>query len=314
MPKTVLILGANGRFGRNAQSAFSWANWNVATFDRATESLPDAAWGADVIVNAWNPAYPNWAKVVPKLTRQVIATARDTGATVLLPGNVYPYGPDMPAQLSETTPHAAPQGLGKIKAEMEAAYRDAGVRTIILRAGDFIDTEASGNWFDKIITAKLEKGIVTYPGDLDTPHAWAFLHDVADAAVALAEQADSLPRFAEVQFDGFTLTGRELHAALEQATGRALKLQQMSWLPLTLARPFWPMAKYLQEMRYLWNTPHGLCGERLRELAPELQPTPLIEALAASVPDQIDPDRMVPRTSLRKRRPFNLCTCNSKTA
>ncbi|MCF6316055.1 MAG: hypothetical protein L3J30_07185 [Marinosulfonomonas sp.] len=48
--------------------------------------------------------------------------------------------------------------MGRIRTEMEAAYRDSGVRTIILRAGDFIDTQASGNWFDKVMTPKLDKG------------------------------------------------------------------------------------------------------------------------------------------------------------
>jgi len=314
MAKTVLILGSNGRFGRNAASAFTWANWNVVRFDRSVDTLPDAAWGADIIVNAWNPAYPDWETQVPKFTAQVIATAKDTGATVLIPGNVYNYGAEMPVKLCETTPHTPTTRLGEIREAMERAYRDASVKTIILRAGDFIDTERSGNWFDQIITAKIAKGKITYPGELDAPHAWAFLHDLADAAVALADQADTLPTFTEVNFPGYTLTARELHAGLEAATGKALDLNQMAWWPVSLARPVWQLAKHLLSMRYLWDTPHTMASDTFEHLVPDFAPTPLVEALVASLPDQIDPDRMVTRRPIGNRRPFNLCCSNTKAA
>lgn len=314
MAKTVLILGASGRFGCNAKAAFAWANWNVISYDRSVDSLPDAAWGADVIVNAWNPSYTDWAEDVPRLTQEVINTARDTGATVLIPGNIYNYGERMPEVLREETQHAPTSQLGVIRETMEQAYRDAGVRTIVLRAGDFIDTCASGNWFDKIITAKMHKGFVDYPGDLDTPHAWAFLHDLADVGVALADQADALPRFTQVNFPGYTLTARELHAALEEASGASLTLREMPWWPIRLSRPIWPMAKHLLEMRHLWNTPHSMASEAFDQYMPGFEPTPLVDALIASLPDKIDPDRMMPRSALHKRRPFNFCCGNAKVA
>ncbi len=317
MTKTVLILGASGRFGRNAQCSFSWAGWDVRTYDRATDTLPDAAWGADLIINAWNPAYTDWARDVPKLTAQIIETSRDTGATVLIPGNIYNYGPEMPDILSEGTPHRATNPLGRIRIEMEQAYRDAGVRTIILRAGDFIDIDASGNWFDKIITAKAAKGRISYPGNPDLPHAWAFLPDVTDMAAALAEQLDQLDTFSEFNVPGFTLTGRELTDAISKVTRREQHLRQMSWLPIMFARPFWSMATPLLEMRYLWDTPHQIMSNALQQRLPEFQPTSLEDALAASLPADVNPDGFVrrPVSALPRRLvPFN-CSCgNTQTS
>ncbi len=313
MQKTVLILGASGRFGRNAQCSFSWAGWDVRTFDRETDQLPDAAWGADLIVNAWNPAYTDWAAEVPKLTAKIIDTAKDTGATVLIPGNVYNYGSDMPALLNEQTPHRATNPLGRIRIEMEQAYRDAGVRTIILRAGDYIDTAKSGNWFDQIITAKAAKGRFAYPGNPDVPHAWAFLPDVTDMAAAIAENMDQLDTFSEICVPGFTLTGHEMADAISKVTGKAQRLNQMSWLPIQAARLFWPMAKPLLEMRYLWNTSHALTSDKLTQLLPDFQTTSLEDALAASLPENINPDGFVRRdvASLPRRlMPFN-CSCGN---
>ncbi|MFD2853738.1 hypothetical protein ACFSZS_01465 [Seohaeicola zhoushanensis] len=45
MSKTVLILGASGRFGRAAADAFAQAGWTVRNYDRASGDLARAAWG-----------------------------------------------------------------------------------------------------------------------------------------------------------------------------------------------------------------------------------------------------------------------------
>lgn len=299
MSQTVLVLGASGRFGRNAVASFSKAGWNTRRFDRRTQNLRIAAQGADVIVNAWNPPYTEWARQVPGLHRKVIETAVETGATVIVPGNTYVYGADAPAPWSEKTPHGARNQLGQIRIEMERAYRSSGVRTIMLRAGDFIDTEASGNWFDKIMTARLARGDFVYPGNPDIPHSWAFLPDLTKAAVQLAEKRDVMPDFLDIPFPGYTLTGHEMVAALSRATGRDLRLRKMSWLPIQLARPVWKMAGSLLEMRYLWNTPHWLDGSRFQQEMPGFEETPVDEALrqalgGVSVGDQIHPDQPVP--------------------
>jgi hypothetical protein len=58
--------------------------------------LAEAAAGADLIFNAWNMAYSHWARTIPGLTAQVIEAARATGAAVMIPGNVYVFGQDLP--------------------------------------------------------------------------------------------------------------------------------------------------------------------------------------------------------------------------
>lgn len=284
MTQTVLILGASGRFGRNAATAFRQAGWTVVAFDRMRDDLQGAARRADVIVNAWNPPYPDWARQVPGLHAQVIEAAKAAGATVIVPGNVYVFGAETPAPWGPDTPHRATNPLGRIRIEMEAAYRASGVRTIILRAGDFLDTEASGNRFDQIMIKPLARGRFTYPGNPDIAHAWAFLPDLTRAAVALAERRKALQQFCDVTFPGYTATGRDIAQALTQVTGRQVTLKQMSWLPLHLARPFWPMAGCLLEMRYLWNTPHRLDGAVFDALLPEFRQTPLIQAVAQAIP------------------------------
>ncbi len=284
MQQAALILGATGRFGRNAAKAFSDAGWTVQKFDRRKDDLQSATRGVDVIVNAWNPLYPDWARQVPELHHQVIAAASARDLTVIVPGNVYVFGADTPGPWSAETPHLARNPLGRIRIEMEEAYRASSVRTIMLRAGDFIDTAASGNWFDQIMIKHLRRGRFVYPGNPDIPHAWAYLPDLTRAAVALAEMRYTLPRFCDVPFAGYTLSGNEMAQALSRVAGHELTLKQMAWWPPQLASPFWRMAPHLLEMRYLWDTPHRLDGYFFDALLPEFKQTDLNEALRNAVP------------------------------
>ena len=283
MEQTVLILGGTGRFGRAAAEAFGNAGWRLRLFDRATDRLPDAATGADVIVNGWNPTYDRWSDLLPGLTDQVIGAARASGATLIQPANVYVYGEGSPELLGPDTPHAATNPLGRLRIEMEERLRASGVPVILLRAGDFIDTRASGNWFDRILLAKLGKGRLDYPGNPDIPHAWAYLPDLGRAAVALAERRGDLAPVEEVLFPGWTLSGRELAGLVAEAAGRPVRLAALPWWPLRLARPFWRLADGLLEMRYLWNMPHRLDGSRFAALVPEFTETPAREGIAAAV-------------------------------
>lgn len=298
MTRNALVLGAKGRFGSHVADALEAAGWTVRRFDRARDTLPAAATGMDLIVNGWNPPYTGWAAELAGLADQVIAAARASGATILQPANVYVYGEGSPEVLTPETPHRAANPLGRLRIEMEARLKDSGVPVILLRAGDFIDTEPSGNWFDRVIAKDAAKGLFSYPGNPDIPHAWAYLPDLAAAAVALADARKDLPAFCEVLFPGHTLTGRELCAATERALGRPVRLGRMSMLPLQLARPFWPMAKHLIEMSYLWSMPHRLVDDRLARLAPGLPRTPIETAVARALGHDVHPDKAVAQAAV----------------
>lgn len=279
MRKSVLILGATGRFGRHAADAFWNAGWSIRAFDRQHDDLMQSARNADVIIAAWNPAYTDWAEQLMPLHRRIIAAAKASGSTVILPCNVYVYAPDAPLPWGPDTPHEAQNPMGRLRIEVETLYRESGVRTVFLRAGDFIDTESTDSWLDKVILQPLHKGHISYPGRLDAPHSWAWLPDLAQIAVHLAEARADLAPIEEVCFEGYTLTGAELAQALSAATGLPVCTRSMPWWPLHLARPLWPMARHLIEMRYLWDTAHRLSGDKLRDLCPAYRDTPLEDAL-----------------------------------
>ena len=309
MTETVLILGAAGRFGYAAARAFDDDGWRVRRWlgpGRADdgpgavfhgdlhdgEAMAEAAYGADVIVNALNPPYPDWAHAIPEITKAVIAAARNSGAAALLPGNVYNYGAGLPAVLSEGTLFIGDHRKARIRIEMEAAYRESGVRTLILRAGDFIDTRPGENWFEGQIAAKVISGKIVYPGPLDRPHAWAYLPDLARAASALATERGRLPDFADIGFPGFTLTGEALIDLVEGAVERKLRRGRFPWFALRLLALGSPMMREVLEMRYLWQRGHRIDGGAFAEALPGFTPTDPEEAIRRSLTGagQIQPE------------------------
>lgn len=296
MTQTVLIAGASGSFGRNAALAFEQAGWHVRRLNRQSETLRDAARDVDVIVNAMNPpGYKNWATEIPRITAEVIEAARLSGATVLVPGNVYNFG-DQPGPWSDETPQRACSRKGEIRIAMEAQYRRAardGVQTIILRGGDFIDAVPSGNFFDMVVAKNATRGKITYPGTPDIPHAWAYLPDMARAAVGLAETRSQLSTFEDIAFEGYTLTGEDIRQTLEMLIGKRQKLAAFPWLIVRLASPLVPLWREILEMRYLWDHPHALDGAKLRRLLPDFVPTQVEDAFAIALELEVDPDEPV---------------------
>jgi nucleoside-diphosphate-sugar epimerase len=305
---TVLILGANGRLGTAAASAFAAAGWRVLAQVRRdanaevsavattvaialddTAALAVAASDARVVVHAVNPVYTRWdAEAMPALEAG-LAVAERLGAHFMLPGNVYNFGASMPALLDEDTPPRPSTRKGEIRVEMErtiAARAATGRFTAsVVRAGDFFGS-GTGSWLDLAIVKSLRAGKLVYPGPLDLPHAWAYLPDLARAFVRVAQQAGH-PAFACWHFEGHTLTGRQLLDGIEAAaiglgiapTG-GLRRAGMPWGLIRAAGLVVPIWRELARMAYLWRVPHALDGRRLAALpGGPLVATPLADAL-----------------------------------
>jgi nucleoside-diphosphate-sugar epimerase len=154
MSRLALVLGASGGFGGQMVLALQAAGWQVNRYKRGTD-MAAAAKRAELIVNGLNPpAYHDWDRQIPRIAAEVIAAGRASGATLLVPGNVYPYGME-PGPWGPDTPHRPTSRKGRIRAEMEATYRHAaetgGPRCILLRGGDFLLPDAPQMLMNRVI-------------------------------------------------------------------------------------------------------------------------------------------------------------------
>lgn len=284
MAREALVLGASGAFGGQMVVALEAAGWTVRRYTRGSD-MAMAAKGVDLIVNGLNPpGYHNWDKLIPEITAQVIAAGRASRATVLVPGNVYPFGVE-PGPWGPDTPHRPNSRKGKLRAEMEASYRKAaqagGPRCILLRGGDFLLPEAPMLLMNRMILSKVRQGKITAMGATDALHAYAYLPDMARAAVALVEKGQALPAYADIPFAGHSFTIDDLALRVARLTGRPMKVTHFPLWFFTLASPFWELARELREMLYLNGLSHQMDPEPLRRWLPDYRDTPLDTVIRA---------------------------------
>jgi nucleoside-diphosphate-sugar epimerase len=311
--KTALVLGATGGIGGEVARQLREAGWQVRALTRRSASVADspaglqwlpgdamnrddvlrAARGCAVIVHAVNPpGYRRWAELVLPMLDNTIAAARAVGATIVLPGTVYNFGPDTWPVLREDSPQNPATRKGAIRAEMERRLRAAsreGVRCIVVRAGDFFGPRAASNWFAQgLIRSGRPVTVVTQPGRVGIGHQWSYLPDVARTMRLLLERRDTLAPFADFHLRGhWDADGTQMVEAIRRVvqarTGAQPAVRRFPWPLLTLAAPFVTLFREMREMRYLWREPLRMDNAKLVAVLGDEPHTPLDAAVEATL-------------------------------
>jgi nucleoside-diphosphate-sugar epimerase len=310
---TVLVLGATGGIGGEVARQLRDAGWQVRALQRGAQEaatqrdgitwlrgdalngadVAQAARGCAVIVHAVNPpGYRNWGQLVLPMLDNSITAAQREGATLVLPGTVYNYGPDAFPLLMEDAPQNPLTRKGAIRVEMERRLQAAtqrGARALVVRAGDFFGPRSGNNWFSQgLIQPGRPVTAVACPGRAGVGHQWSYLPDVANTMVALLARRDSLPAFARFHMAGhWDADGTQMAQAIARVVvkhgGVAPKLKAFPWWLTTLASPFVTTLREMQEMRYLWRQPLAMDNRQLLAVLGREPHTPLDAAVEATL-------------------------------
>ncbi|HEX4340806.1 MAG TPA: SDR family NAD(P)-dependent oxidoreductase [Polyangiaceae bacterium] len=283
MNRTALIVGATGGIGSETALALVARGWKVRALNRNpdeaskrfaslgvdwvkgdamnAEDVVRAAEGVSVVVHAASPAgYRNWKGLALLMLESSIAAAKAAGARLMFPGNVYNFGLDALPLVSESSPQHPVTRKGKIRVEMEERLEAAsrsGVAVLIVRAGDFFGVHAGSSWFSQgFVKPGKPLSSVSYPGDRDVGHAWAYLPDMAETIALLLERDAELSSFEVFNFRGHWFPrGVELAEATRAAAGKpAAPIRGFPWFAIYLMAPFNETFREMLEMRYLWKT------------------------------------------------------------
>lgn len=311
--RRALVLGATGGIGGEVARQLREAGWQVRALHRRAaqvarpgdgidwqlgdamdrEAVTRAARGCAVIVHAVNPpGYRNWSKLVLPMIDNTIAAAQATGATVLLPGTVYNYGPDTFPTLTENQPQRPRTRKGAIRVELERRLQTAvtqGVRTIVVRAGDFFGPSLVGNsWFSQgLIQAGRPVTTVRVPGSPGVGHQWAYVPDVARTMVELIERRATLAPFATFHFSGhWDADGTQMAQTIARVArrhGAKPRQRRFPWALVYAGAPFVTTLREMLEMRYLWREPLRLDNAHLVATLGREPHTPLDVAVTATL-------------------------------
>lgn len=291
---TALVLGASGGIGGEVARQLEAAGWHIRALKRGANRLAGkdgfdwiegdaldptsvlcAAKGCALIVHAVNPpGYRRWSELVLPMIDNTIAAARAHGATVVLPGTVYNYGPNAFPVVTEESPQQPVTRKGAIRVALEnrlARAAEAGqIRVIVVRAGDFFGPRCGNNWFTQgMVKPGIPVRVVQLPGRTGVGHQFAFLPDVARTMVELVRRRAELPPFASFHMAGHwdadgQAFGRAIQRVIVRRGGAAPRLKRFPWWLVRALSPFVQTFKELLEMRYLWEQPVRMDNARLR--------------------------------------------------
>ena len=309
---TALVLGATGGIGGQVACTLLQRGWRVRALHRdpvaaaarrpglaiewvggdAMEAadVSAAARGASVIVHAVNPpGYKDWHRFVVPMLDHTIAAARTHGARIVLPGNVYNHGPAAFPLLDERSPQHPDTRKGRLRVEMEQRLVRAaatGVRSLVVRCGDFFGPEPGNGWFAQaLVKPGRPVASVTNPGTPGVGHEWAYLPDVAETMVRLVEREADLAVCETFNMSGhWDADGEGMARAIVRVAGRpGIPVRTAPWWLFRLMSPVVTVFREMQEMRYLWQQAVQLDNRRLVAFLGVEPHTPLDEAVRTTL-------------------------------
>jgi nucleoside-diphosphate-sugar epimerase len=313
MDRTALVIGATGGIGSETATALRRRGWRVRALTRDTaraerdfarlgavqwiggdamreSDVIAAARGASLIVHAANPpGYRDWRGLALRMLKHAIAAARAARARLVLPGNLYNFGPDAGDVVAEDAPQHPATRKGRVRVEMEALLAAAaaeGVRSLVVRAGDYFGPHGPSSWFGNLMVRPGRPvHFVIYPGRRGVGHSFAYLPDLAETMARLAEIGATLAPVEVVHFRGhWHERGEEIAQAIRRVAG----------VPQAPILPFPSLLLYLGalasatfreaiEMHYLWRVPVRLDNRKLVSLIGAEPHTPLEAAVRESL-------------------------------
>jgi nucleoside-diphosphate-sugar epimerase len=309
--RTALIIGATGGIGSEVATALIRRSWRVRALTRRSADVtgqasgrPGIEWirgdamvaadvaaaaqGSQLIFHGANPPrYENWAGLAVPMLESSIAAAKTSGARIVFPGTVYNFGPDAFPLVSERSPQRPVTRKGQIRVDMERrleAVARAGVRTLIVRAGDYFGPHAGNSWFSQgLIRSGRPVASIAYPGPHSVGHSWAYLPDVAETIALLIER--DLADFEVFHFQGHWFEhGIQIAEAIRRVVGNpGLPIRSFPWWAVYAASPFVTMFREMIEMRYLWREPLRLDNAKLNAFLGSEPHTPTDQAIATTL-------------------------------
>ncbi|MFJ9692535.1 NAD-dependent epimerase/dehydratase family protein [Kitasatospora sp. NPDC101183] len=253
--------------------------------------LVRAARGAAAVYGCAAPPLHRWGREWPALASSLCAAAQESGAVLVLLGNLYGYGP-VAGPLREDLPLAAAGPKGRARAavweQVLAAHEAGRVRAVEARASDFFGPGVTdgGHLASRVVPALLRARPVSCLGDPDAPHSWSYVPDVARAMAELAGEEDAWGRAWHVP----TAPAASVRAmaaliaaeARGDGDGGGVRVRRMPPLLLGAAGLLSPVLRELREVRYQFDAPFTLdCSAYEARFA--VRATPVAEQVAATV-------------------------------
>jgi nucleoside-diphosphate-sugar epimerase len=247
--------------------------------------------GASVVYLLLNAHYVDWYRLFPARLMAAIGAASAVGARLVYHDSIYLYG-EADGPLTEDSPPAAATAKGRLRAEMATTFMNAveegRIEGAIGRTADMYGpgllNSAYGSTFGQRHLYPLLAGkTVNVIGDPDSPHAYAYVEDVARGLAVLAREPEAVGRAWHLPAAP-ARSHRQLLDIAGAAVGVEAKVRasRLSSPVIRVLGRFQSDTAEVAEMLYLFERPLVVSHQAF-EHAFEAQPTPHEDALAATL-------------------------------
>ena len=128
-----------------------------------------------------------WRSELPAAERVVLEAAGRVGAVVTFPESLYSYGP-VEVPMTEDLPRDATHGKLGIRADLLRARAESSTPNVSVAASDFYGPRVRmAHAGERLVPALLAGKRVTMIGNLDLPHSFTYIPDLARAMVTASQ-------------------------------------------------------------------------------------------------------------------------------
>lgn len=256
---------------------------------KSVATLSECYAGADVVVFALNAPYEDWDPfMVQTLAATLAAIATLTPKPRLVfPGNIYALGLPIEATINESAPNRPISRKGRLRDKMEKMLHAAaanGTQILIARFADFFGPTVRNGMVDRIFGNALFGKSIDLIGPSVVAHQLTYVPDAARAVLMLLQDPQDAPvTILNVPTHIVASMSDFSKDVARSACVPSLKLRRTPWFMVKLLGLFVPLMKELAEMRYLFDQSILLDGRKLSQNLPRFTPTPMADAIAATL-------------------------------
>jgi nucleoside-diphosphate-sugar epimerase len=225
-----------------------------------SEVVRDLTHGAAVVYHAANVAYHDQVAVMPRMQQSILTGVAASGAKLVVMDTLYMYGPTHGQAMTEDTPYAATTRKGRMRAQLAQAYinahRAGTVEVTLGRAADFYGPRVRNSVLgDRVFPQALAGQRVQLMGNIDLPHSYSYIGDVARTLAVLGESDAAYGRTWHVPVTPPALTQRAMAQLIGQVLGKPVRILAFPKLAIQAFGLFDPFMREFVEMFYQYQEP-----------------------------------------------------------
>lgn len=243
--------------------------------------------GAAAVYHCANVSYEQQVAIIPRLQESIIEGVAPTGARLIVTDTLYMYGRTHGQVMKESSPNAATTRKGQMRARVAdaylAAHREGKVRVAIGRAADFFGPRVLNSALgDRVFPAALAGKPIQLLGNIDLPHCYSYIVDVARGLALLGERDEALGRVWHLPVVTPVVTQRDMAQLISKTLGKPVHIQAIPRLAIQASGLFQPFMHEFAEMFYQYTEPQIVDASAI-EQAFGLRATALDEAIRATI-------------------------------